>query len=204
MYDHQQRVDHFWNAVFNLKAISGLQKYTNLVDVVRAGLVLAQVNSESERSLSVNARVVTKERSLLAERTITGLRTVKEAVHFNDPVNNRPEKIPMTSALKTAVRSAHRSYSMIWKMEEEKEEMRKRTEEAKNVDKERERLQKEAQLIEETRNDLFKKEEQLKQLEKRPWKSWILLMNWSVMDLQNCRLPCQGLIWTRKPFLLLP
>ena len=50
----------------------------------------------SERSLSINARVVTSDRSALGEVTITGLRSVKEAVRFYDPVNGRPENIAIT------------------------------------------------------------------------------------------------------------
>ena len=56
-----------------------------LPKVVKSGLVLAQMDAESERSLSVNARIVTLERTLLGERTIVGLRAVKDAVKFHDP-----------------------------------------------------------------------------------------------------------------------
>ena len=49
-----------------------------LPEVVKSGLILAHMNAESERSLSVNVRIVTKERNLLGETTIVGLRAVKE------------------------------------------------------------------------------------------------------------------------------
>ena len=55
--------------------------------VIKSGLVFASTNAESERSLSINATVVSSERSALGEKTITGLHTVKEAVRFYDPVN---------------------------------------------------------------------------------------------------------------------
>ena len=61
--------------------------------VVKSGLILVQTNAES---LSVNARIVTQERTLLGERTIVGLRSVKDAVKFYDPENLRPEKIALT------------------------------------------------------------------------------------------------------------
>ena len=41
-----------------------------------------------QSSLSVNARIVTDDRSLLGEKTIIGLHVVKEAVQFFDPVSN--------------------------------------------------------------------------------------------------------------------
>jgi len=108
--DTEQRVDHLWRAVFCLKSSDGSPKYMALPKVVKAGLILAQMNAESERSLSVNARVVTKERNFLGETTIVGLRTVKEAVRFHDPQHWRPQNVPTTKDMKVAVRSAHAMY----------------------------------------------------------------------------------------------
>jgi len=74
---------------------------------VKAGLILAQMNAESERTLSVNERIVTKERNLLGETTIVGLRAVKEALRFHDPQHSQPENVPITKDMKVALRSAH-------------------------------------------------------------------------------------------------
>ena len=63
------------------------------------------MNAESERSLSVNARLVI--RKLLGEKTILGLTTVKDAVKFHNPGNHRPEKIRLSDGLLSAERSAH-------------------------------------------------------------------------------------------------
>lgn len=51
--------------------------------------------------------IVMQERTLLGERTIDGLRSVKDAVKFYDPENLRRGKIALTDNLLTAVRSAH-------------------------------------------------------------------------------------------------
>lgn len=64
-------------AVFCLKSSDGSPKYIVLSEVVKAGLVLSQMNAESERSLSVNSRIVTKERNAVGEKTIVGLRALK-------------------------------------------------------------------------------------------------------------------------------
>ena len=108
-FDTNQRLDHYWNAVFLLKSIiiDGNSRYQCLPLVIKSGLVFAQTNAESERSLSIKAREVTSERSGLGEVTITGLRTVKEAVRFYDPVNGQPENIAITKELKRSVRLAH-------------------------------------------------------------------------------------------------
>ena len=85
-----------------LKSLDGTgPRFSAPPKVVKSGLFLAQSNVESERSLSVNARVVTQEWTLLGERTLVGLRTVKDAVKFHDPENCRPEKIPLTGGLVT-------------------------------------------------------------------------------------------------------
>ena len=68
--DTEERVDHFWRAVFYLKSSDESPKYMVLPEVVKAGLILAQTNAESERSLSVNARIMTKEHNFLEETTI--------------------------------------------------------------------------------------------------------------------------------------
>ena len=90
--------------MFLLKSIDGSCRCQSLLLVIKSGLALAQKNAESERSLSINARMVTSERSALGEVTITGLRIVKEAVRFYDPVNGQPEIIAITKELKRSVR----------------------------------------------------------------------------------------------------
>ena len=58
-----KRVDHFWRAVCCLKSSDGSPKYMVLPEVVKVDLILAQMNAESKRNLSVNARIVTKKQS---------------------------------------------------------------------------------------------------------------------------------------------
>ena len=71
--------------------------------MIKCGVVFAQTNAESERSLSINAQVVTSERSAVGEEKITGLHTVK-AVRFSDQViinNNKSIYIaPILSSAK--------------------------------------------------------------------------------------------------------
>ena len=86
-----------------LKSIDGNSRYQCLPLVIKSGLVFAQTNAESERNLSINARVVTIERSAVGEVTITGLYTVKEAVRFYDPLNGQSENIAITKELKRSV-----------------------------------------------------------------------------------------------------
>ena len=89
-------INHYWNSLVLLKTVDGSSWYHFLPLVIKSGLLLAQKNAESERSLSINARVGTSERSALGEVTIIGLPIVKEAVRFYDPVNGQPESIAIT------------------------------------------------------------------------------------------------------------
>ena len=77
----------------------------------------------------LNARVVTKERSRFGEQAIVGLRLLKDAVKFHDPVNCRPEKIPVTKEMRKSVHLAHSAYKA--RLDEEKEEKKKELEETK-------------------------------------------------------------------------
>ena len=76
--------------------------------------------------------IVTKERSRLWEQTIIGLRLLKDAVKFHDPVNCRPEKIPANLA--------HSTYKA--RFYQEKEEKKKELEETKRKKSGRKRKKK--------------------------------------------------------------
>ena len=66
--DIKQRIDLFWNSVLKLQTSTDEKRCTNLKRFVRTGLVLVQVNSESEISLSVNGKLLAKGRVLLGEK----------------------------------------------------------------------------------------------------------------------------------------
>ena len=138
--------------MFLLKSIDGNSLYQCLPLVIKSGLVFAQTNAESERSLSINARVVTSERSALGEVTITGLRTVKEAVRFYDPVNGQPENLAITKELKRSVRLAHTAYQA----------QLKRKKEAQRIQKAKEEMAKSRHSLEDSADTLMREEEVVK------------------------------------------
>ena len=162
--DKEQRIEHYWNDVFALKSVANTNRYTILPCVIKSGLVLAQMNAESERSLSINARVVTKERCALGDTTICGLRAVKDAVRFYDPVGTQPEKIPVTKAMKAYVRSAHAKFQA--KLEQVKIEETEKREQARQKSDEEDRLRKEKEQMVEKTQTLAHDEESLNTREK--------------------------------------
>ena len=58
-YNQQERIEKYWNAVFQLQSSDGQLRYKLLPAVIKSALTLGQTNAESERSLSVNAAIVT-------------------------------------------------------------------------------------------------------------------------------------------------
>ena len=94
--------------------------------MIKSALVLAQTNAESERSLSINARIVIQEKASLGEKTIVGLHVLKDAVRFFDPVSNQPERIPVTQDLKRSVNLAHSAYKECLEAEREKKQKGKK------------------------------------------------------------------------------
>ena len=121
-YNQQERIEKYWNAVFQLQSSDGQLRYKLLPAVIKSALTLGQTNAESECSLSVNAAIVTRERTLLSKNTIIGLRVVKEAVRFFDPVSNQPKKIAIIDDLRRFVRNTHAAYKERLEREREDEE----------------------------------------------------------------------------------
>ena len=109
-YNQQERIEKYWNTVFQLQSSDGQLRYKLLPAVIKSALTLGQTNAESECSLSVNAAIFTQERTLLSENTIIGLPCCQRSCKVFDPVSNQPEKIAITDDLRRFVRNAHAAY----------------------------------------------------------------------------------------------
>ena len=167
-YNQQERIEKYWNAVFQLLSSDGQLRYKLLPAVIKSALTIGQTNAESERSLSVNAAIVTRERTLLSENTIIGLHVVKEAVRFFDPVSNQPEKIAITDDLRRFVRNSHAAYKE--RLEREREDEEKKRQEVQRMKeisekakKEKERLLEKKKSLELTEDNLNEQEEKARQ-----------------------------------------
>ena len=69
-YDKQERIEKYSNRVFPLQSHEGELRCKVLPTIVKSALILGQTNAESECSLSVNTKVVTKERVSLNEMLV--------------------------------------------------------------------------------------------------------------------------------------
>ena len=164
-YNQQERIEKYWNAVFQLQSSDGQLRYKLLPAVIKSALTLGHTNAESECSLSVNAAIVTQERTLLSENTIIGLRIVKEAVRFFDLVSNQPEKIAITDDLKRFVRNAHAAYKE--RLEREREDEEKKRQEVQRMKEISEMAKKEKERLLEKKNSLELTEDNLNEQEEK-------------------------------------
>ncbi|PFX13024.1 hypothetical protein AWC38_SpisGene22936 [Stylophora pistillata] len=158
------RVDHYWRDIFKLQTANGNLRYPLLTTIVKAALVLPHGNSDVERGISVNSRMLTSERNKLSEETINGLRNTKDMVKFSDPQSHRPERVPVTKKLLSSVRSAHAAYRQ--KCEKEKEENERRRKEKEKEEAEIARRQKEMDALKAKNASLLEKETALNEREK--------------------------------------
>ncbi|WAR31183.1 hypothetical protein MAR_033725, partial [Mya arenaria] len=78
--DEWKLVDHFWNDVLGKKSASGNPKFPTLQKLVLSCLCLTHGNADVERSLSVNKKILTSERTLLSEKALNALRLTRDAV----------------------------------------------------------------------------------------------------------------------------
>jgi hypothetical protein len=91
--DKPVRVDHYWREMLSITTADGTLKYPFLSMLVKTALVLPRSNADVERSLSVNNRTVTMDKTQLGETAINGPRSTKDYVKSCDPAAMRTEKI---------------------------------------------------------------------------------------------------------------
>ena len=68
----------YWAKVFRIGNVAGEMKYTLLSKVVKSCLSLQNVNASVERSLSDNKNTLTPERNNFSDKSLMGLRRMKE------------------------------------------------------------------------------------------------------------------------------
>ena len=159
-----RRVDHYWRDIFQLQTANGKLRYPLLTKIVKAALVQPHGNSDVEREISVNSRMLTAARNKPLEETINGLRNTKDMVKFSDPQSQRPERVPVTKKLLTSIRSTYVAYRQ--KCEKEKEENKRRGKEKEKEEEEIARRQREMDALKAKNVSLLEKETALNEREK--------------------------------------
>lgn len=154
--NNTKRVDDFWNQIFNIE-INGLKKYPTLKKVIQAILTLSHGSADVERGFSLSARILTKERNSLEEKTLNSILVVSDAI--NKVYNNKVENILITPELHSLARNAHSAYELYLEEQKKKRELEDQAKLEKHKQQEIEEMErrvkeKETQTLKELENNL--------------------------------------------------
>ena len=94
--------------------------------MIKCALVLCHSNADVERSLSINKKVVTKQNVSMKRETLTGLRSVKDAILDYEGV----DKVPITLDTVKVAENSYRMFNEHMK-EEQAKKMQKEIEKQK-------------------------------------------------------------------------
>ena len=74
--------------MLKLKSVVGSQRFCVLTKVIKCALSLSHGNADNERSLSVNKKTLSKERTSLSITTLNGLRATEDGIRNMDGLSN--------------------------------------------------------------------------------------------------------------------
>lgn len=157
--DH--RIDDYWAKVLDLKMDNGSFKFKTLSILVKSCLCIAHGNAEVERSLSENKRMLSKERTLLSDCSVNGLRIVKDAVKNKGDV----VKVPFTKSLVDAGTHAHKLY--IQRLEKEREQAEAEKRKKGQIEKEKADAEEAHKQFEDKKRKLVDREKTLAEDDRR-------------------------------------
>ena len=158
-------VDAYWTKIQILQNICGKPKYNTLVQLMMCTLTLPHSNADTERSLSRNKKVLTKQRVLLSIKTLIGIRLVQDAVKTlgdgdSCQVHITPEMIKLC-------KGAYTMYDLEMKEKKEKESREKKAKEIKEKEerKKKEDEKKRQDAVNSIREKNKKLDEEIKEIE---------------------------------------
>lgn len=154
------RVDHYWHKVLQLKTPLGKDKFSVLAKVVKCALSLSHGNADSERSLSLNKKTLTKERSSLSITSVNGLRATQDGVKSMSGLSN----ITVTKEMLSCVKDSHKAY-LEYSQAEKQKELKKRpaTAEAEEIKKRQKEESRKLEELKSSMKDLDERESKAEQ-----------------------------------------
>ncbi|CAF1225658.1 unnamed protein product [Rotaria sordida] len=102
-------IDKYWYQVFSSVTSNGAPQYLVLIKLVKCLLSLSHGNSDVERGFSQNNKLVSNDRSLLIESSISGLRATNAGIKFYG--DGKTHMVPTTSTLLSNVQEAYSRYA---------------------------------------------------------------------------------------------
>ena len=101
------RVDEYWANVISLKNAAGNDKFKVLPKEIKCALTLANGNADTERSLSVNKKIITKQRVNTNQSTLIGIRLARDGVKC---AGGQPTDVKVTKQLLGQCKLVHAEY----------------------------------------------------------------------------------------------
>ena len=148
-----QRIDEYWSSIFALTNPSSF-RYPLITRVVKAALSLPHGSADVERGFSDSAKILTKDRANMDEKTLNATLLVRDSLKKYDL---KAHKVPITAELLRLVKNSYRKFSLY------NEEKKREEEEAKKLSlAEKKRLEKEKKIAERMSEEV----EDLKNLDK--------------------------------------
>jgi len=74
------RIDHYWNNIFDIKNNFGDQKYPFITKVVKAALTLSHGSADIERQFSVSGNVLTEDKTVMSCRMLNTRLNIKQGI----------------------------------------------------------------------------------------------------------------------------
>ena len=109
------RIDHYQRKIGKILSDDGLEKYTQLICLVKCVLSLTHGNSTLERGFSINKYLLEVHRSSTSEKTLESFCFVKDEVCCFGGV----KIVPISWELISSVKNAHSKYVTDQEMQEE-------------------------------------------------------------------------------------
>ena len=112
------RVNHYWDKVLELKSVVGSQRVCVLTKVIKCALSLSHGNADNERSLSVNKKTLSKERTSLSITTLNGLWATEDCIKNMDGLS----KLNVSKNMLSSVQVSNRAYLEHLDIEQKKQD----------------------------------------------------------------------------------
>lgn len=154
------RIDHYWNNIFDIKNNFGDQKYPFITKVVKAALTLSHGSADIERQFSVSGNVLTEDKTAMSCRMLNARLNIKQGIKN---FHNRPDLVLIDKKLLIAAQLAKQNYiSMLEKQKKEFEESNRQKLKKEEVNNWKKNLEE----IKNCEKNIIKLEDQLKSAQK--------------------------------------
>ncbi|KAL4148221.1 hypothetical protein QTP88_002503 [Uroleucon formosanum] len=155
------RIDHYWNNIFEIKNNFGDQKYPFITKVVKAALTLSHGSADIEWQFSVSGNVLTEDKTAMSCRMLNAQLNIKQGIKY---FHNRPDLVPIDKKLVIAAQLAKQKYMTY--LDNQKKELEESNYKKLKKEKEENKWKKNLEEVKYCEQNIIKLEHQLKSAQK--------------------------------------